>query len=389
MPPFESLIQVATLVLLLFTLTVLSSALLLVIEHLFNVSLGMSVTDFGRTLTGGIQDISAFLPLLGTEQCEKHVGSALEDGFLYAAATPLSLFGSLGIVRAGISVLVASLSIPKLSLSFTPLPKLSFTSRRLWCGARVLNNAGFTLVGRVAPLIGMDEKRYKAESRLIEILEEKHIDTPEKLSINWWSSGWNVSLVISILAAAFISGVPYLYLLLKDPPSTIHSPWVFPFLRTVGSYLATVCCQFLIQSRVISLMKSRIIFMTMHRLLVQDLKRQHKEESESILKKHKWFRWDESFPAEECLWSLGHYLHSIPNPQVPHAKFKLPPLKEHLLTLLQYTLSKVCVRVQDLEENSFDDPERWVNIMEHGYMISDDKIFHDVSSVPSEPFIIL
>ena len=68
----------------------------------------------GTTLTGGIQDITALLPLLGTDQCEKHVGSALEGGYLYAAATPLSIFGSLGIVKLGISVLISSISIPNL-----------------------------------------------------------------------------------------------------------------------------------------------------------------------------------------------------------------------------------------------------------------------------------
>ena len=328
------------------------------IDHLFIVLLGMSVTNFGGTLTSGIQDVSAFLPLLGTEQCEKHVGSALEGGFLYAASTPLSLFGSLGIARAGISVLVASISIPKPSLSFTPLPKLSFTSsRHLWCGARVLNNAGFKLVGKVAPLIGMDEKRYKAESRLIEILEEKHIDTPEKLSIQWRSTEWNTYLVISTIVAALISGTPYLYLLLKDPLESIHSPWVFPFLRTVGSCLVTVCCQFLIQSRVISLMKSRVVFMIMHRLLVDDLKKSIGDQAELILKKLP-FQWDESLPAEECLRSLEHYLPSIPNPQLSHSK--LLPLKEQLLSIVQYTLCKIRVRTQDLEKNSFNDP--WVNI---------------------------
>ena len=49
----------------------------------------------------------------------------------------------------------------------------------------MLNNAGFKLVGRVTPLIGMDEKRYKAELCLIEILKEKHVDMLEKLSIQW------------------------------------------------------------------------------------------------------------------------------------------------------------------------------------------------------------
>lgn len=44
-------------------------------------------------------------------------------------------------------------------------------------------------VGTVAPLIGMDKKCYKAETRLVEILEEKHIDAPENVLIQWKSLG--------------------------------------------------------------------------------------------------------------------------------------------------------------------------------------------------------
>ncbi|KAJ7717377.1 hypothetical protein DFH07DRAFT_701228, partial [Mycena maculata] len=64
----------------------------------------------GTSLVSGIQDISAFLPILGTEKCERHVGEALDVGFLYAAATPLSMFGCLGIVKAGAAILCASVS---------------------------------------------------------------------------------------------------------------------------------------------------------------------------------------------------------------------------------------------------------------------------------------
>ncbi|KAK7015831.1 hypothetical protein VNI00_019051, partial [Paramarasmius palmivorus] len=53
--------------------------------------------NFGDTLSSGIQDIAALLPLLGTQQCEFQVGSSLEKGYVYAAASTLSLFGSLGI----------------------------------------------------------------------------------------------------------------------------------------------------------------------------------------------------------------------------------------------------------------------------------------------------
>ena len=62
----------------------------------------VSSGSVGATLTGGIQDVSALLPLLATDQCEAHASSALTEGYLYIAATPMSLFGSLGLARAGL-----------------------------------------------------------------------------------------------------------------------------------------------------------------------------------------------------------------------------------------------------------------------------------------------
>ncbi|KAJ7853257.1 hypothetical protein B0H13DRAFT_1642894, partial [Mycena leptocephala] len=86
----------------------------------------------GNSLVSGIQDISALLPIIGTEQCEKHVGEALAQGFFYAAATPLSLFGSLGTVKAGATVFCASWS-----------PWL----------AKMLRNSGFSPEGSIAAMI--------------------------------------------------------------------------------------------------------------------------------------------------------------------------------------------------------------------------------------------
>ncbi|KAJ7020390.1 hypothetical protein C8F04DRAFT_1050868 [Mycena alexandri] len=93
----------------------------------------MARTNDGTSLVSGIQDISAFLPIIGTDQCERHVGEALEGGYLYAAAAPLSMFGSLGIVRASTAILVASLSPGS---------------------AQMLVNAGFKLEGSVAAMLG-------------------------------------------------------------------------------------------------------------------------------------------------------------------------------------------------------------------------------------------
>src|SRR6267378_3891351 len=264
--------------------------------------------NVGRTLTGGIQDIAALLPLLGTDQCEKHVGSALDGGFLYAAAAPLSLFGSLGIVKIGISVLISSISIPKISISFRKF-SIKFSQDR-WLGARTLDNAGFKPVGTVAPLIAMDGTRYTAETRLIQILDEKHIDNPENLSIKWKSREWNIALIIFTMVAAVISGIPYIALLLQNSrPSLVHTPWIFPLLRSGGSCLAAVCCQFLIQSRVISLMKNRIVFMVINRDLVDDLKSQHRDIIPKLdLERDERLRWDVDLPAEQCLWSLEQFL---------------------------------------------------------------------------------
>ncbi len=112
--------------------------------------------------------------------------------------------GSLGIVKIGISILISSISIPKSSFSFkfTPYPKLS---GRCWLGARILDNAGFKPVGTVTPLIAMDGTRYMAETRLMEILKEKHIKDPERLSVEWKSAEWNVMLVLYIMVAAVCS----------------------------------------------------------------------------------------------------------------------------------------------------------------------------------------
>ncbi|KAF8803109.1 hypothetical protein BYT27DRAFT_7038166, partial [Phlegmacium glaucopus] len=118
----------------------------------------------GSTLTGGIQDISALLPLLGTEQCEVHVSSALTRGYLYAAATPMSIFGSLGLVSAGYKTLIACFSFRGIE------------------GAELLGNMGFEPQGENLSLImvetgkGRNKGRYIIETRMDELIQELNID---------------------------------------------------------------------------------------------------------------------------------------------------------------------------------------------------------------------
>src|ERR1700675_4717314 len=99
------------------------------------------LSAIGGTLTGGIQDISALLPLLGTEQCEDHIGSAITNRYLYVAAPPMSIFGSLGVARAGFKTFLAVISIPCLKIE----------------GAQILADAGFKPQGKNLSLIMLDE----------------------------------------------------------------------------------------------------------------------------------------------------------------------------------------------------------------------------------------
>ncbi|KAK7051674.1 hypothetical protein VNI00_004653 [Paramarasmius palmivorus] len=129
--------------------------------------------NIGTTLAGGIQDVSALLPLLGTEQVERHVGSALEKGYLYAAASNLSLFGSLGSAKAAFATCVGTI-----------------THRRFY-GGQWLDDAGFGTAGSVTSMVTIDKDTglYGAEAKLKLLLEEQHIDDPNLVSGFEWS-GW-------------------------------------------------------------------------------------------------------------------------------------------------------------------------------------------------------
>ncbi|KAF5354501.1 hypothetical protein D9758_012402 [Tetrapyrgos nigripes] len=119
--------------------------------------------NFRNTITDGIQEISALLPLLGTEQCEEHISSGLTRGYFYVAATPLSIFSSLGLAKAAFKTLVASIYIP------------SWNSH----GARILANARFWGVGDNLPLILLDqEKRLEKEEAAVEEKSKEKSELP-------------------------------------------------------------------------------------------------------------------------------------------------------------------------------------------------------------------
>ncbi|KAG6817668.1 hypothetical protein H0H87_005426 [Tephrocybe sp. NHM501043] len=206
------------------------------------------------TLIGGIQNISALLPLLGTDQCEDHVSSAISRGYLYAAASSMSIFGSLGVARAGIKTLIASIVVPSWG----------------FFGAEKLDDAGFKPAGKNASLILMDKgcrRRYLAETRFDALLAASQIEHLRVNDLNRFrftatSFQWNARLFFVATVLGLLGILPYLQLNVHHD-SNFLSPstrWSFPLVRIVGSFLCATSMQVIIQRRLIAIMRKRLIF---------------------------------------------------------------------------------------------------------------------------------
>ena len=198
----------------------------------------------GATLTGGIQNIAALLPLLGTGQCEDHASSALTKGYLYVAATPMSLFGSLGLARAGLKTFVAGLDFSIFNLNVH--------------GALMLSNMGFRPVGTNLSLIMVDEnnkgKHHLVETRLDELLEALHVDETKITGVRHNSKRWNAEMIVYTGFCCLLSVIPYIYLNFRGGSSLSHGiRWMFPAVRAVGGFLTATMTQLIIQRRITTL----------------------------------------------------------------------------------------------------------------------------------------
>ena len=244
-----------------------------------------SGTSFGGTLTGGIQDISALLPLLGTEQCEDHVSSALTNGYLYAAATPVSIFGSLGMARAGFKTLVASTSIRRWKF--------------MW--AQKLANAGFKPQGVNLSLIMSNpnnDANHIVETRLDSLLEELHVDDPDKIEATSNCKQWNVLMTLVTAFFCTLSIVPYIHLsIASDNKLRPFLRWAFPTIRAIGGFLVATTIQVLVQSRILVIVRKRLFLLSLKRKL-DDMSQNDKEFIEEELER------TESLGLEPQLWNL-------------------------------------------------------------------------------------
>jgi hypothetical protein len=201
----------------------------------------ISSRGIGSTLTGGIQDIAAILPLLGTEHCSVQVSSALTRGYLYAAATPMSIFGSLGVVSAGFKTLVTCFSFGDIE------------------GAKILGNMGFEPHGENLSLIrveagkGKNAGRYIIENRIDELIKQLNIDKNRITGVTRKSFAWNVKMMATTALLCAFGIAPYIYLNLGANNLKKNARWAFPILHATGGFITATLIQLLIQQRITTL----------------------------------------------------------------------------------------------------------------------------------------
>ncbi|KAJ7923118.1 ankyrin repeat-containing domain protein [Mycena leptocephala] len=248
------------------------------------------MASFGTTISSGIQDISAILSLFGTEQCELHVGSALRGagrgGYLYAAITPVSIFGSLGAAKAAFTIMLISLPF----------------------GARILKYVGFEPKGDVvaAAMLESDSDRYLAETRVLQLLDKHYIRSAQDVSVAHPASTprpvplrpWDLSLLVASLVVACLGALPYVHFSVLH-----HTPFpalaiFFPLCRVTGGLLCVFPGQLLLQYRIQMIMKQRLLFKGVNDIL--------KDNNIKIPVQH--LLWDDSHSAEACLSSLVDFL---------------------------------------------------------------------------------
>lgn len=254
--------------------------------------------SYGSTLTIGVQDIAALLPLLGTEQCETHVASALSDGYLFAAATPLSIFGTLGLAVAGFKALIASI-----------------VGHSGFLGAETLKNAGFGPSGKSLELIMMNADsdhpdRHLIETRIEQFLQQFGVEDGEKGDVSKNVKfeppgvvGWALGLLFFTGAFSALSFTAYLDFILRIDNTLPRGLCIlFPLMRLCGAFLVVVSLQFLTLVRLPFIIGSRIKFLSLDTEVKRIFLNGGLDRPELI--------WDGEIASERCLWSLRNLINS-------------------------------------------------------------------------------
>jgi hypothetical protein len=200
----------------------------------------------------------------------------------------MSLFGSLGLARAGFKTLLASVDFSIYKWNFD--------------GATMLSNMGFRPQGENLSLIMADtgkKGRFVVEARLDTLLEEMNLDETRIRGVSHKTKAWNIVMIALTAFLSSLSIVPYIYL--NTITGSSHSPfarWSFPALRAIGGFLTSTMIQLTLQRRITTITKNWL-FERIHRR-----KRDHVGREQTIEEDERLLEGD-SRDAEKGLGETG------------------------------------------------------------------------------------
>ncbi|RXW25382.1 hypothetical protein EST38_g460 [Candolleomyces aberdarensis] len=245
----------------------------------------------------------------------------------------MSIFGSLGIAKAGLIVLWGSIDT------------------RWFPGPSLLRNAGFTPSGIGELLVHVAEDfrhLYSAEDKLRCVLSKKRIRSVE---INLLSKDfilWNIRLVCATVFLSIFALLPYIFVIIQFlPDQPFQETWLFPILRIVGCDIVAISIQFIFQLRILEETYCRIRFLATDAFLKDHGKAlppfwDPNECSRSILKQLRSLCHDSPEPSGTGKSSTPN--HILPTAVPGHRSTNPTILDDH---------TKKCVRGRTLSSFSF------------------------------------
>ena len=176
------------------------------------------------------------------------MGNALTRGYLFSAVAPLSIFGSLGILKQGFILWLLTVASTGEKLSFL----------------RKLLPVGFEPKGDVPTLLSIEAgtKQYVAETRLTRIINRLDNGEISSLEAKTSAGNWWFLAVLCSLIVVLTSVTPYIPSVVNLPAerSDLIVALSFPLIRALGSLFITVTSQLVLQHEILNLVKNRILY---------------------------------------------------------------------------------------------------------------------------------
>ncbi|KAJ7617659.1 ankyrin repeat-containing domain protein [Mycena polygramma] len=156
-------------------------------------------------------------------------------------------------------------------------------------------------------MLEKDSGRYVAETRLLALLKKHYVHSAQNLSVERPAivsnpiglRPWNLWLLLVSLLVACLGVVPYIPFSIRHDTASRPLALVFPFCRVIGGLLCVFPGQLVLQHRIETILKQRILFKGINEL--------SNERSSKIPTQHIRL-WDDSIPSEASLSALNEFL---------------------------------------------------------------------------------